>query len=342
MRVRNLDVAREAGVSPTTVSLVLNNRTQVALAPSTRQRVAEVAARMGYRPNHLARSLLTGRTQTLGVIIPSLASSFVARIVEGIQLEAGTRDQRILLSDTRHNPQTEGAQLELLLQHAVDGVLLVTGESTLHCLPERVRRLRSAEIPCVVIDDRSRAAQADCVVSNDRAGAELAVQHLIELGHRRIGHIAAGAATSTARDRLAGYRQALRRAGLPGRPEWVAGNSFNPDGAKDALENLMSLPEPPTAVFAANDRLWAEATVAVQPAVRRRLQKLAVVGYANYDFAAYLGISSVDQSPCELGKAALRRLLDRIATPSLPPSCIELPVQLVIRGSSRTLNLSLK
>ncbi len=340
MRVRNLDVAREAGVSPTTVSLVLNDRTQVALAPETKRRVQEVAARMGYRPNLLARSLLSGRTQTLGVIIPSLSSSYVARIVEGMQEEAGDSNQQLLLTDTRHDPETEAAQMELLLRHSVDGVLIVTGESTLRSLPERLRVLREAGVPCVVIDDQSHAEQVDCVVSQDRIGAEMAVTHLIELGHRRIAHLSGGSGTSTARDRLSGYRRALKRASIPFQSEWVAGRSFSVAAAAQALEALVSLPKPPTAYFAANDRLWAEAIQALRPRSARLLRNAAVVGYANYDFSAYLGISSVDQSPQSLGKAALRRLLDRIETPSMPPQCLELPVNLVVRNSSKPVGSS--
>lgn len=335
MKITSLDVAHAAGVSPATVSLVLNDRTNIALSPATRQRVREVAERMGYRPNHLARSLHRGSTQTIGVLLPTLASSFVAHIADGIQMEAGECDHRVLLSHTRHDPEIETRQIELLLQHKVDGVIVVTGERTLPKLPERLNVLEQARVPCVVVDDRTHADRVDCVVSQDRLGAEMAVRHLVEGGHRRIVHLAAGTTTSTARDRLAGYRTALRRAGLPFSQPLVLGRSYLEDPDTDALDRLLAVRRPPTAIFAANDRRVAVILPRLRSKGLRVPEDVALVGYANYDFAEYLDLTSVDQLPSDLGRAAFRRLRERIARPGLGPRLIELPVRLVMRTSSR-------
>lgn len=334
MKTTNLDVAHAAGVSPATVSLVLNGRTHIALSPATRQRVREAAERLGYRPNLLARSLNRGRSQTIGVVLPSLASSYVARIAEGIQTEARVHDHRMLLAHTRHDEQIETQQLELLLQHKVEGVVLVTGETTLPGLAGRLAMLDRAGVPCVVVDDRTHADRVDCVVSDDRLGAMLAVRHLIAGGHRRIAHLSAGTRTSTARDRLEGYKAALREAGLRFSRARVVGSSYLLGESPRALEEMLDSSEPPTALFAANDRRLAELMPLLKARGLRIPADLALVGYADYDFAGYLDLTSVDQDPTGLGRVALCRLLERIAEPRLGPKLFQLPVRLVPRGSS--------
>ncbi|MBL9174867.1 MAG: LacI family DNA-binding transcriptional regulator [Verrucomicrobiales bacterium] len=334
MKVCSRDVARAAGVSPATVSLVMNGRTHIALSESTRARVRDAAERLGYRPNQVARNLLTGRTRTLGLLLPSLASSFVARIADGVQREAGDRDQHVLLAHTRRDPAFEQRQIEMLLQHQVEGLVIVASEETLPSLESRLDVLEQAGVPCVVIDDHTHVDRVDCVVSDDRQGAEAAVAHLIHAGHRRIAHWGAGDATSSARDRLGGYRTALRRARIPFSASLVLGDSFRSAPAPEVVRQWLARRNPPTALFAANDRHLAECLPVFRDLRIRIPEDLALVGYANYDFAAYLDLTSVDQDPTALGKAATRRLLDRIASPRMKPSRMDLPTRLVVRGSS--------
>ena len=337
---RSRDVARAAGVSQTTVSLVLNNRRDIALSETTRERVRATATRLGYRPNQLARNLLRGHTGTLGVILPSLASSFVAQIAEGIQAAAWDHDRRVLLAHTRHQTEVEARQLDLLLQQQVDGVLLVTGEGTLADLPQRLDTLAQAGVPCIVIDETSVAARVDCVATDDRLGARVAVQHLLQLGHRHIGHLGAGTTTSSSRERLAGYRDALTAAGLRFNPRRVAGTAYVSGSASTALDQLLHESPRPTAVFAANDRHLAEALPRLAARGLRVPDDLALVGYANYDFSAYLGFTSVDQQPRELGRRALLQLLRRLQNPNLKPTRIVLSTRLVVRHSCGTANRS--
>lgn len=340
VKISSLDVARLAGVSPATVSLVLNARTNVHLAEATRQRVREAAERLGYRPNQLARNLLRGLTDTIGLVLPSLASSFVAQIAEGIQHEAALTNRRVLLANTRNDPAFQAAQFELLLRHRVDGIVIVTGETTLPALGYQLAILARCHVPCVVVDDRTYAAQVDCVVSNDRQGAEMAVRHLIAGRHRRIAHLSAGTGTSSARDRLVGFRRALRSAGLPCPAERISGSSYLGAASREALVRLLEIPSRPTAIFAANDRHLAEGLPLLGELGLRVPADIALVGYANYDFSAYLGLTSVDQQPMEMGKIALRRLVERIVSPALKPRLIQTPVKLVVRHSCGIANPS--
>lgn len=334
VKISSMDVARAAGVSPATVSLVMNGRTNIVLAESTRTRVREAAERLGYRPNQVARNLVAGRTRTLGLLLPSLASSFVARIADGVQREAGDQDQRVLLAHSRRDPVFEQRQIELLLQHQVEGLVVVASEETLPFLEKRLEVLEQARIPCIVIDDLTHADRVDCVATDDRQGAELAVAHLIAAGHRRIAHLGAGNQTSSARDRLAGYRAALRRARIPFSTDLVLGNSYQSAPPREAVRRWLGQRNPPTAVFAANDRHLAECLPLLNELQVRVPTDLALVGYANYDFATYLDLTSVDQDPAALGRAATRRLLERIVSPRLKPARIQLPARLVVRGSS--------
>jgi LacI family transcriptional regulator len=333
MKVSSLDVAREAGVSPATVSLVLNGRTSVSLADATRKRVQEAADRLGYRPNQIARNLLRGRTGTIGLVLPSLASSFVAQIAEGVQEGAAEAESNVLLAHTRNDPAFEAAQVEMLLRHRVDGVVVVAGEKTLPLLGDRLSVLERCRVPCVVVDDRTHVGRVDCVVSDDRQGAEAAVRHLIGGGHRRIAHLSAGDLTSSARDRLEGFLGALRQAGLQCSPEWVAGSSYMGVGNREAFARLLASPLRPTAIFAANDRHLADGLPTLARLGLNVPSDLALVGYANYDFAAYLGLTSVDQNPSEMGRVALRRLLDRMECNTTKPTLIQTPVKLVVRRS---------
>jgi DNA-binding LacI/PurR family transcriptional regulator len=332
--VTSLTVAQAAGVSPATVSLVMNDRRDIVLSEATRERVRAVAKRMGYRPSYIARSLVRGRTQTVGVILPSLASSFVSQIAEGVQAAAWERDHRVLLSHTRHDPEIEARQLALLLEHQVDGVVIVTGERTLGELPARLDTLANARVPAVVVDEASVADRVDCVVSDDEQGARMAVEHLLRLGHRRIALLGAGNITSSARARLAGYRQALEGAGIRFDASLVCGRTYLQDDGASLLGTLLALPTPPTAIVAANDRRLAEGLPWLSTRGIRVPQDLALVGYANYDFAAYLGLTSVDQHPQALGLLAMDRLLRRIDQPRLKPRLFKEVPELVVRQSS--------
>jgi DNA-binding LacI/PurR family transcriptional regulator len=311
------DVARLAGVSRTTVSYVLNGRADTAIPEATRQRVLRAAAQLGYRPNGVARSLVSGKTQTIGVIVPVLNSSFSAGIVNGIQqiCSRGSLPYRMLLAYSHNDADEEVRQAQMLLEHRVDGLICVAGE---HSVVGTTRWLVDAVkegVPCVVVDDRVPGCAVDYVVSDDFNGARFAVEHLIGLGHRRIAHLSAGTDSSPARERLEGYRAALTAASIAVDERLIAGDSFDPGNAPRAMEYLLDLPEPPTAVFAANDFMAAAAFEAdVSP-------------------AEYLRLTTVHQAPEELGRRATERLFERMENPELPPEGIVIPTHLVVRQS---------
>ncbi len=328
-----LDVAKRAGVSQTTVSYVLNGRKDVVIPESTRKRIWQAAQELGYRPNSLARGLVRGKTQTIGVLMPRMDSSFHALILDGIQEVCTARDYRVLLADSRHNADLEAKQVEMLLEHRVDGIIsiAVAGEAS----GDWVRLLKREGVPLVIVDEHTFEGEADCVISDDVLGARLAVEHLIQLGHQRIVHLSAGTEMSAARDRRTGYLLALQAAGIEPREDWIRGGSFfmPVERIRQAVEELLDLPEPPTALFAANDDLAAEAThVARQRGIAIPAQ-LAVVGYGNTEVGRHLQLTTVHQDPRLMGQIAARRLLRRLQETDLPAKCIVLPTRLIVRES---------
>lgn len=337
-RATGRDVAERAGVSLTTVSLVLNRRRNVAIPEETRQRVLAAARELGYRPNSLVRGLVRGRTQTIGVIVPRLDSSFHAAVVQGIQTVCAEHGYRILLAHSEHRFAEESNEVELLLQHRADGLISVAlpDDVPLARLREWASGLAADGVAIVVVDDHSVSDIVDCVVTDDMLGAALMVNHLLELGHRTIAHLSAGEGMSSARDRCAGYRNALERAGIPFHPRLVAGDSYfmTPAQIRAAFADLMSHEPRPTALFAANDDIAAECMAACRDAGLRVPHDLAIAGYGDTAAGHYLDITTVQQDPVTMGRRAAERLLERLEKPELPPSRIVLPVEPVFRRST--------
>src|SRR5579884_2505868 len=245
MDVTIYDVARQAGVSPATVSRVLNGSGRVAAA--TRRRVEAAVAQLGYEPNRVARSLATSVTHTLALLLPDITNPFFPALVKGVQLLAEERRYTLLLGHTGADPEREEAYLRVLRGKRVDGVILVG-------LTLDGRRIRGAlgEVPVVVLDRPVDLPGAAVVRVDHRGGALLAVRHLLQLGHRDIAHVAGPRHLAVARDRLEGYREALAEAGLPYRPELVVEADFTEEGGYAAVRRLCAA-GPFTAVFAAND-----------------------------------------------------------------------------------------
>ncbi|MGH3322005.1 MAG: LacI family DNA-binding transcriptional regulator [Streptosporangiaceae bacterium] len=324
--IRN--VAAHAGVSKSLVSLVLRGSPHV--SEKRREAVLQAARELGYRPNAVARSLVEGRTRLVGALVADLHNPFFAEFLDGLQETLYQDGLRLLLGSGRWNATFELEAIDAFLELRVDGLVLLS------VVPDSKALARTTlGVPTVVVGEFDAGLQrVDIVVDDDTLGAQLAVDHLVELGHRRIAHIE-GAPSATARTRREGYVTAMRRHGFD-RHILVEPGDFTEEGGRHAAHALLASRRPPTAVFAPND-LGAVGTLSA--AVELGLSvpdNVSVVGYDNTHLAAirHVSLTTVNQPRREMGRTAARLLAARIAEPNRPPRRTLVVPHLVVRSTT--------
>ena len=328
---RIADVAAFAGVGIATVSRVLNGRANVSQA--TRDKVLEAIRVLDYRPSSVARNLSLKRTQVIGVVTAFLTNPSPIERVRGIVTALGDSPYDLALFDVESAGRERRAFRLLADRSRTDGLLIVS------FIPPagEVARLVTAGIATVLIDARHDTLPA--VVVDDVEGGNLATRYLLELGHRRIAFIGDKPTDEfrfdSSRDRTVGYERALADAGVPLRPEYVReGTPFRHIARSIAVE-LLQLPERPTAIFAASDT-QALGVLEAARALRIRVpEELSVIGFDDIEIASYVGLTTVRQPLFESGRRGAELLLGALAgTP--PPARVEtLPLELVVRGTTR-------
>jgi LacI family transcriptional regulator len=328
-------IAAELGVSVTTVSKVLNDQPDI--GSETRARVLEHVARLGYRPNAVARSLSLKRTHTLGVVIPDLMHSFFVEIVAGIEPVMSARGYGLLLCSSGENPDKERSELEMLRARQVDGIVLASAHASGNT--DVLKQVARRGCALVLIDrDDHPAVHCHRVITDDEAVGRLATGHLIQTGRRAVAHIG-GSPVLHARRREAGYAAALRAHGVEPRPEWIVRAGFMEADGYRAMKELLAL-EPRgviDAVFAANDPAAIGAMKAVWDAGLRVPGDIAVVGAGDVAYGDLLRVplTTVSWSKEEQGRRAAELLLDQMGPhPDGPFHRVVIPPRLVVRGSS--------
>jgi LacI family transcriptional regulator len=324
------DVARHAGVSRSTVSLVL--RESPLVADGTRARVREAMHACGYVYNRHAANLRTGGTQTIGIVVSDFTNPFYAELAAGAETVFDQGGQVAFVSHTEESLPRQERFLRRMLEQRVDGVLISAAGGT---RASALQPFVDAGIPVVQVLRAVDSRRFDYVTGDNRLGVSYATEHVLGLGHRRIAYLATSVASSVSEERYAGYADALGRHGLDIAPELVATSIPRWSEAKQAMTTLLSLARPPTALVCFNDLLALGAMLAITESGRRPGRDIAVVGFDDIELASVWrpGLTTVAVRPREIGREAGRILQERIAGSRRPAERVQLAPRLVVRES---------
>jgi LacI family transcriptional regulator len=332
-----IDVAREAGTSKSTVSNVLHGDPHVARA--TRARVLDAVERLGYRPNRAAQNLVRGTTHAIGIVVSDLLNPFYPRLIHAIDESAKAMGFTTVLVEAQFDIPDRIAEAERLLSGLVDGILFAATWGD----PDSVTRLQARGVNFAVVTSRPRGADVDYVVVDDRSGARTAVEHLLDLGHRRIAHIMGAEPDSSMDDRLAGYVAALDAAGVCRDPRLVAQATRRADLTVDcagAVEQLLAVEPAPTAIFCANDAIALQVLALVERHGRSVPGDVSVVGFDDAPMAGHprIGLTTIAQPVEEIARQATGWVIDRGTRRLLTPTLrVVLPAPLIARATTSPL-----
>lgn len=324
------EIAEVAGVHASTVSRALRPTREGALPTAEVERIRGIAADMGYRPNFIAAGLRTQRTHTIGVVIPRLTDGVIATLCQAIEATATSAGYQILLATPPDEVDAQLQSIELLLSRQVDGLIV----TSLHLgRDEMATQVRSAGVPVLTVN-RAGDDALPAVTADDRAGGRLATEHLIALGHRRIGIIAGPRHASTAWRRTLGYQDALRAAGIPIDDSLIVHTEFEVEGGIAGATHLLELPDRPTAIFAVNDTAAVGALGVARDRGIRIPSDLSLVGYNDIPLVGQLPVplTTVRSPAAQIGETAVSELLRGIDGEEM--STVTLPVSLVERRST--------
>lgn len=299
------------------------------VSPASREAILRAIDELGYRPNLMARSLVQQRTRLIGVTISDLRNPFFGSVVAGIQERARELDYQVLFNTGDRDPTLEEAAIESLLQLRVDGLILASPR-----VSDEIVTRTAASLPVVVLNRETSGTATDSVTNDNMHGAQLAVEHLAGLGHRRIAFISGGPGAG-ARIRADGYRQAMRSRGL-GEHIRVAEGAHTEDGGERGARELLGSPPMPTAIFASNDLCAIGTMNALEEAGLRIPDDVSLIGYDNTSLAAlrHISLTSIHQPGGDMGRSAVDCLAKRIASERVAPRHDVVTPSLVVRSTT--------
>ena len=334
MATRLKDIAADLGVSVVTVSKVLRNHSDI--SEETRERVMKRIRELNYQPNLAARALVTGRSSTIGLIVPDLVHPFFAEVAKGITRQLREHGYVLMISSSEENADVERQEIEHMLARRVDALLLASVQSDAAAF----KMLEQHKTPVILLDRRVPGLTANFVGVDDEDTGRLATDHLIAQGCQRVAHIR-GPEVSTAMGRLAGYQKSLAAHGVPPNPKYVITGRTADDSADrsgyEAMQHLLALTPRPDGVFCFNDPVAMGAMQAVLDAGLRVPEDVAVVGCGNIYHAPFLRVplSSIDQNSAVIGENAAQLALSLVGLKKpVPPRSILLESRLVARAST--------
>ncbi len=329
------DIARELHVTPSTVSRALNNHGSISEA--TKNAVTRTAKKLHYSHNRIASSLRLGKTKIIGVIVPSAEINFFGSVVHGIEKVAKEKGYSILIFQSNEQEDFEKQGVDTFLRSRVDGVLASIAKETTHL--SHFLEIKKRRVPLVLFDRANDSLGVPSVVVDDYAGAFHATRHLMEQGCRRIAHISGQQHVAIFKQRLKGYVDAHKKAGIPVDRQLIIQGRVSIESGREGMARLLRLPAPPDGVFAVEDFTALGALQAVKAAGKKVPDDIAIIGFANEAFGAYItpSLSTVDQQTVRMGEEAAHIFFDNAGQKDFykaaPPKKVLEPV-LVYRASS--------
>ena len=324
------DVALQANVSTATVSRALMNPEKVSQA--TRNRVEQAALEVGYLPQMQGRNMKRNESRTILVIVPDICDPFFSEVIRGIEVTAAAQGYLVLIGDCAHQNQQEKTFIDLIITKQIDGMLLLGSRLPFDASIEEQRNLP----PMVMANEFAPELGLPTVHIDNLTAAFDAVNYLHELGHQRIGCIAGPEEMPLCHYRLQGYVQALRRSGITIDPHYIARGNFTYEAGASALEQLLALPKPPTAVFCHSDIM---ALGALSWAKRQGLKvpdDLSIIGFDNISLAEFCDppLTTVSQPRFDIGREAMLLLLNQLSGQFVDSGSRLLDCELIVRGST--------
>src|SRR6266851_6475383 len=327
------DIARDLGVSVVTVSKVLRNHSDI--GEQTRKRILQRMKEVNYQPNPAARTLVSGRTNLVGLIVPDLVYPFFAQVAKGISAKLRAQEYSLIISSSEDDPNMERREIDQMLARRVDALILASVQSS----AESLKKMQDRGIPCVLLDRKLPGVSANFVGIDDVNAGMIATNHLIEMGCKTIAHIG-GSDVSTALDRHSGYSIALAQRGLGLPPEYIVKYGHGDDAGDatgyNSMKQLLQLKPRPDGVFCCNDPIAMGALRAILDAGLLIPKDIAVVGCGNvhYDDLLRVPLTSIDQDSYSLGTGAAKLALGIIKSKSKSTKTLLMRIRLVVRASS--------
>lgn len=337
MRITIKDIARETGLSPTAVSLVLNDRPNK-LSAESRELILETAKRLNYFPNQLAVGLVTRKTHTLGLIIPDIANQYYATLASGIDEEARRHGWNILFNSTNDRWENDLASMHLLASRGADALILaVASDITAQGRAAYRAFIQQSNIPVILVNHDEPSFRCSTVKLDNKAGAYYAVMHLLELGHRDISYITSDEDLHEPTERIAGAMQACEEFGVPFRRECIRSGHYTTKGGALAAEELLA--HPTTAIFCFNDMMAFGAFQALRKRKLRIPENISLVGFDDVPFSELLDVplTTVKQPAYEIGRETVRVALAEIKNRKRPRQNIQFEPELIVRESTLSL-----
>lgn len=333
MSITIRDVAQKAGVGLGTVSRVINNSPLV--SNGTRQRVLEAIAELDFMPNPSARRLSLGKALTIAVVVPFFTRPSYVERLRGVENALSESEYDLIIFNVETPERRDACFRDVPRRERTDGVLILS----LSPLDRDVGYLLKADVPVVLVDAHHLSLKTfNRVVADDAQGGRMATQHLIDLGHRRIGFISDLIEEpfnfTSSRNRLQGYREALQAAGIPFRHEYHSQGEHGRYEARRLAAGMLALPERPTAIFTTSDTQAMGVLEAARDARLRVPEDLSIIGYDDIEVAEYLGLTTIRQLLFESGARGVKLLLDALEDPGADPVCEVLSTELIVRNTT--------